>query len=487
MTNNYAPHVWDASTSPATPAGTWSNPTQSSLPSTGTWNNPATPEEDFFENDYDPYVTTFSVMLDNKPHSTKPDDREVPCIKSRLAQECANPVETSATPLLNKIRQGYTICPAIIKPKLNPNGKPSHNAAGFISQQLFLVDIDNAHPKEKDPATGKHRKLTIEEGYITPAQAIEICQKNEIMFLFIYKTFSYTPIYEKYRIGFLMEEPITDDTERLHVIQTLIGLFGTAADTSCTNADRVMHGGRPDCIIIDDTGTSINKQVILNLWNENQKNFHPPLPDTLPPSLSPFPKSTPATTSKPATKLDNYNPSDFDADPDELLGLIDPNNCNYDNWKRICAAFKGAGGTLTSWMQWCSEYTTDKPNEDKSLYNNMNGTTINSLKYYAKQLAPNRYAQYIDNLNNQQHQAIADARYDLGEGFCRRLRIPLWPLRQSDTDGRESGPMDRPDGVLLQPGTGTTRSAARPPTQVHSYPVGNLLQDWSRNANADYP
>jgi hypothetical protein len=322
----------------------------------------------------------------------------------------------TATQLLEKICQGYTFCPAVIAPqqktriskKTNePEPYLSHCADGFVSQQLFTIDIDNAHEKEKDPATGKYRILTVEEGYLTQEDAANICNTNNIYPALVYHTFSSRPDFEKFRICIILSEPVTDNNERLHIMQTLISLFGQAADSGCTNADRTMHGSTPDCTIYVDDTQRTDKQTILNIWANNQANTPPPLP--LSPTETSIAPLSPATSSP---KLDGYNPSDYDADPDVLLWMINPNACNFQTWTSICAAFKASGGSLQTWMQWCSGYAKDNPTQDRTTYNHLTGesSSIGTLKYYAGQLAPAQYAQYIDDLNHRQHQTIADAR-----------------------------------------------------------------------------
>ena len=92
--------------------------------------------------------------------------------------------------------------------------------------------------------------------------------------------------------------------------------------------------------------------------------------------------------------------------------MINPNDCNYQVWTSICAAYKASGGTLENWMQWCSNYANDNRTQDRTTYNHLTGenSSIGTLKYYAGQLASTQYEQYKHELNARQQQAIADAR-----------------------------------------------------------------------------
>lgn len=92
-------------------------------------------------------------------------------------------------------------------------------------QQLFLVDIDN---EEDEPI------LRIKD-------AKAICRENGLPLAFYYQTFSYTKEHPKFRLGFVMDKPVTDESNREKIMETLVKLF-PQSDKSCVNADRIFHG-----------------------------------------------------------------------------------------------------------------------------------------------------------------------------------------------------------------------------------------------------
>jgi hypothetical protein len=202
-----------------------------------------------------------------------------------------------------------------------------------------------------------------------------------------------------------------------------------------------MHGGRQDCIILDNTDKTVNKQVIINIWQK--ANAPLPLPPQHQNTIAPSPILPAPSTIKP--KLDGYNPADYDADPDVLLWMINPNACNYQVWTSICAAYKASGGTLENWMQWCSNYANDNRTQDRTTYNHLTGgsSSIGTLKYYAGQLAPAQYAQYIDDLNHRQHQTIADARQQ------QNTPAPVAPAGTGNTIVPTTSPQQPPKPKML--------------------------------------
>lgn len=67
----------------------------------------------------------------------------------------------------------------------------------------------------------------------------------------------------------------------------------------------------------------------------------------------------------------------------KALYEINPNELSRDQWLFISASFKQAGWSLTSgdvlynkWLEWCSNYTTDNPEENKRLWNSLKETQV---------------------------------------------------------------------------------------------------------------
>lgn len=146
-------------------------------------------------------------------------------IKTRLQQDSL-PTKVAVKEIAEVLQKGRTISPAVMS---------GTKAEDFIEQQLFMVDIDN---KNTDIPL-----LKIED-------ALDICKKNHLQPVFYYYTFSHTAKIPKFRLAFVMNEIVKDNTIRLMIIQSVISLF-EQADESCTNADRIFLGTNKEVVICD--------------------------------------------------------------------------------------------------------------------------------------------------------------------------------------------------------------------------------------------
>lgn len=162
-----------------------------------------------------------NISYDNKENARKDFGK----IKIRLQQDSL-PTKVSIKEIADVLQEGRTISPAVMS---------GTKAEDFREQQVFMVDIDNK--REDIPL------LTVEE-------ALSICEKNHLQPVFYYYTFSHTEKIPKFRLVFIMNEVVKDNTLRLMIIQSLISLF-KQADTSCTNADRFFLGTNKKVIICD--------------------------------------------------------------------------------------------------------------------------------------------------------------------------------------------------------------------------------------------
>lgn len=151
--------------------------------------------------------------------------KEFAIIKNRVQQD-SPPVEVTLKEIIEKIQEGKSISPAVMK---------GTKEKDFIEQQVFMVDIDNK--KEGIPI------LQLKD-------AISICEKYHLPLAFYYFSFSHTEKTPKYRLVFVMNEVITDHILRATIMQRLIKLF-EQADTSCINADRVFFGTNKEAKILN--------------------------------------------------------------------------------------------------------------------------------------------------------------------------------------------------------------------------------------------
>lgn len=174
------------------------------------------------------HMKKIKVHIDPRGYGEKPSNKEIGGIKARL-QKSASPSLVTMEELVQKIETGHSISPGIMG---------GMSAKDWKEQQLFMVDIDN---EEEGPI------LRIKD-------AKAICRDNGLSLAFYYQTFSHKKEHPKFRLGFVMDEPITDEDMRKHIMETLVNLF-PQSDRSCVNADRFFHG--------------TNK--IVKLFNENAR------------------------------------------------------------------------------------------------------------------------------------------------------------------------------------------------------------------------
>lgn len=167
-----------------------------------------------------------NLQIDNTSYDNKENAKKDFCkIKIRL-QKDSLPTKVTVKEIAAVLQEGRTISPAVMS---------GTKAEDFIEQQVFMVDIDNK--REDIPL------LTVEE-------SLSICEKNHLQPVFYYYTFSHTEKIPKFRLVFIMNEVIKDNTLRLMIIKNIISLF-KQADKSCTNADRFFLGTNKKVVICD--------------------------------------------------------------------------------------------------------------------------------------------------------------------------------------------------------------------------------------------
>lgn len=156
------------------------------------------------------------LHIDKFGYKSKPTEH-ISIIKPRTQSE-TNIVDIEVDALLDNIQQGRTISPAVLK-----GGCKADN---WTEQQLFLVDIDNDQKNQR---------------YLSVDKALTVCADKRLNPAFAYYSFSHSAGKPKFRLGFIMDEVVTDTSKRAVIIETLIDLF-EQSDKSCKNADRIFYG-----------------------------------------------------------------------------------------------------------------------------------------------------------------------------------------------------------------------------------------------------
>lgn len=182
------------------------------------------------------------TMFDNVSFKTKPGANDVKKIRKRTV-----PNESESYTLeeiKNNLICGHTCIPASVKSKKDwIDGKSNY--------QIFMLDFDNSTIEEKiDETTKKKVKkkkdLTVnDDGHVTFEQVLEHCKEKNLIPTFAYSTFSHTKQQHKFRLVYILDQPIHSIDEVLGVYETLKYNFQDYhMDTSTTDIARLFYGGQ---------------------------------------------------------------------------------------------------------------------------------------------------------------------------------------------------------------------------------------------------
>ena len=338
-------------------------------------------------------------MLDGMTFREKPTGSQAGGVTNRF--KTASPVTVTVEQLAQAIERGQTLICGVLQ-----GGK---NANCWQRQQLFAVDFDNTvTPPKPQPK----RRATPEEGALTPEEALQICSAFQIRPALAYWSFSdqhdAPEPWPRFRLIFALDREITDKAEHALLAEWLVEIFGgkPAIDEGCKNPDRIFYGSRPGSVFHAEDVQCSADQILAEIRKHKAELEE----------IQKLEKAERALSAKQKKNvLPDYNPEDFNAQPDALLDLINPNGLSYTEWVSVGAAYHAAGGSLEKWLSWCAQYEGNKPRQSEKVFTGTcrgTGTpaTIATLKHYAQQHDAGRYRQYIDDLNAQQQEAMQQAR-----------------------------------------------------------------------------
>lgn len=300
------------------------------------------------------------AAIDTVGYKKKPANREIGAIRNRLSGSGAH-IETNIYSLAKYMEQGVTVQGALLRDKLEAN---EDTDSRFIQQQLFCIDIDN---------TGE-RQLT------TPEAIQSVCKAAGITPAIIAESFSSSEKLRKYHAFFISDKPVKDAETARSVILHLQDVFEGAADPACKDPARIVYGTAPD------------KQVIIS------GGYTPIEALTAPEPKQQRQENTPAPA--PQSKAKHNNSEYQQAEPVDLLGMIDVNALSYEEYLSVLCSFKAAGGSLEDFLAWDSAYNGKKRDflrADAKMWKSAHGKkhTIAGLKHFAALHSPAAYAAYI--------------------------------------------------------------------------------------------
>jgi hypothetical protein len=168
----------------------------------------------------------FTIMHHNESYSHKPAGYEVGYIQNNM-----KPVIVNIQRLNNIVGSGQTWKPAHI------NGTKNKD---FVSQQVFALDFDN--------------KKTI----ITLAEAITKSASLGMRPNIAYYTFSHTEESPRFRLVFIIDEPVKEKNMADKIRMAMEVLF-TGCDISCKDATRLFFGTDKTSIVLDENPNKIEE------------------------------------------------------------------------------------------------------------------------------------------------------------------------------------------------------------------------------------
>lgn len=164
-------------------------------------------------------------MFDDKEHTIKPDGKEAAIIKNKIQNLQMR--KYTLDQILESITKGKTIIPAGIKSNAKQN---------FKGQQVFLVDFDNTKNGIKIKSN--------EAEHVTVDKILEYCKSIKLEPTFIYNTFSHTDNQHKFRLGYVLEKPVTEYKIAEKIPEKLLEIFKDFnPDTSKQNLADFFYGG----------------------------------------------------------------------------------------------------------------------------------------------------------------------------------------------------------------------------------------------------
>ena len=163
------------------------------------------------------------ILLDSKQYDTKPSKQDAARLtKSLLKTEVEISPHSAAIAIGEK---GQTFCSALMK-----NASLNRCRANWKSQMVFCLDFDNSG-----------------DDLITPEEAITIYRKAELPPFACYETFSSSATLPKFRLMFMLKNPVLDYDEAKFIVNGLASVLNKSDSLDAgvgRDLARLFYGGK---------------------------------------------------------------------------------------------------------------------------------------------------------------------------------------------------------------------------------------------------
>ena len=168
-------------------------------------------------------------MVDPVAYTSKPEG-QAGAVRGRMKA-----VRLKESQLCEALQRGHSVQFGV----LDGSGSKQGN---WVSQQCAALDFDNKREfRGKDGKLHKRDLEPGETGYMDPLDALQRAYDNGLPPLALYFTFSATLEHPRFRIVFLLKEPVTDPALMLAANAGLLALF-PEADRACKDLVRLYFG-----------------------------------------------------------------------------------------------------------------------------------------------------------------------------------------------------------------------------------------------------
>ena len=176
----------------------------------------------FFDNNLDRGSTdnkskVLNLLVSTYKYRRKPTPDKRGLIKASFFNPKNSLQSATLEELVRYMGQGQSVNPAYLL-KVGPEKGP-RKSSKFISQQLWLVDIDNYDDFDKKG----NRRLPDEKLCIN--NIFRLCREYQCEPFFIAESFSSTKSVPRFRVGFISAEPVTDRVTRDRVAEAFYFMF----------------------------------------------------------------------------------------------------------------------------------------------------------------------------------------------------------------------------------------------------------------------